>query len=338
MALEGGILNPTIPLAPFRTAEGLPKEGPDSIQQNLRNLAHLCTATVEDLSAQMGPKIGDALSERIKNAMFITRQLARPDRDHLLYDQEEGLSGMDKADRRKLHESRELLKAHGINIDEVGIDEAFVIRELSEAVKTTLEMLESVDPKAPRNERTVELTAEALADWMDMFIKLHDRFDLSNQQVIGLFKNIFKQEKFRRLIAGNRQESFILGLYGELTGYLHVHDLKGGKGSFSVPRKQSGGDSAVDLVWESEDGPLDGIEYFDVKSDQTVNEPVLVDVMNPDEYAAYMQELQDYLHPSHIAHRTRSASRLQSFGQEAQRRNPAARFYSLRVPSLVKKT
>lgn len=320
-----------LPMHALRASEDLPA-GPYGV----REISTLCDAFVLDTAAAhrggMSPEVKTRInaSRRIAAAILAQEGLT-PDT---------AITGREKAALKQASKVADTLRSFGIDVSNISIDEAFIIKELAEAVESLNQMIESADPLQTSSEEHVLNTANSLANWMDMFIKLHQRFDLDDDQVYDLFRHLFQEGRIHRLMAGNRLEKvFTAGLYGELSAYLHLYSEKQGSGTFTVPSKMYGGGTAVDLIWEDEGGPDEGIEYYEIKSDPHVDQPTMIDVSNDDEYLSYIGEIRALYgnNENEVRRRLRSVNRIRSLCNEVRSRNPSAKFYSVRVPSLARK-
>ena len=318
-----------LPMHTLRTSTSF-SDGEDPAVSVISNLADAIT---HDMLMPRRGDYSDQLHARFKAADVVSRAILteRPP------DDAPHISGKERAAMKQYEHAKQVLSRFGIDLTHIGIDEAFVIKEFAEAIDATNKMIDTTEPQSSDSEQNVLLTADAIANWMDMFIKLHQRFNLRNDEVVKLFDHLFATGKIRRLLSGCGLDGiFIPGVYGELTAYLYLYESKEGCGKFTVPRHASDSASAIDLIWEADEGPQNGIEYFDVKSDSGVEQPVFVNVSNPVEYDDYCTSIQETYasRPDACRARLRSADRMRSFAQQATTRNPAATCYSLRVPSL----
>lgn len=335
MSLDIAATAEHLPLHTLQISQGIHLE---TGENGLHGLRSLCDAFVTETASLGRGWLSDTPTRRIVAAKKITRVLLNQPIPSSIVDV--NLSGKEKAAIKQVNELSDVLKGFGIDVSQIDIEEAFVIKELAEAVESLNLMIETANPLNVDSEEHVLNTADALANWMDMFIKLHQRFELDDEQVHELFHHLFQQGKIQKLLAGSRLEhSFTSGLFGELSAYLHLYHDKQGQGTFTVPRKMLGSGTAIDLIWEHEAGPNYGIEYYEVKSDAHIAEPTMIDVLNDEEFLAYVDEIKSqYAHnEKEVRRRLRSVSRIRDFALEARDRNPSASFYSMRVPSLARK-
>jgi hypothetical protein len=247
----------------------LPDTGPAAIENNPHNLACYCHGIIQDVTRGLATLPSCQKLESLQQKVGYLRTVARPP------DQNIDLERLDtkhrkneEKKRRRYQEARDNLTRQGIDLESTDQDELMILTELSEAVEATCEWLQAVDPKSRRDFESqdleiVKLGSRANIEFADFFLKIHQRFHYTPEQMTQLFNEIFGRYDLSHYMTSRAAECFPVGVFSIMKAYLELADQKAGSGTFIMPSVEEDMTQAIDLIWV---GPDNVFEYYQVKT------------------------------------------------------------------------
>lgn len=164
-----------------------------------------------------------------------------------------------------------ILEKRGFSMDEISEDETFVASELLDALYFTFDYIDRTDPKKAREKEStqdfkyVTVATKANIEFADFFIKLHQRFNLKDENLYGLFDLLFEKAGITRELEAKGLDHFPGGVLAVLRAYLHLNSQLP-NWQLKVPRVELDRDHAVDLVAELKKGEeIVETRYFEIK-------------------------------------------------------------------------
>lgn len=139
-------------------------------------------------------------------------------------------------------------------------DKAFVTAELLDATVATLKYIDNEGDRW-------KLGANANREFIDFFLKIQRKFDLSEEDLGGIFDSIFSQENMRQEFRDIKEMHFPGGVWAVVRSVFTLQEKvkkEGwGEGVFRVPTVDEDVDYGIDLIWTPKTGGKDKI--FQVK-------------------------------------------------------------------------
>lgn len=175
----------------------------------------------------------------------------------------------------------EELEAKGLSIDKVSEDETFIASELLDALHSTFVYIDKTDPKATR-EKTgqqdlgyVNVATKANIEFADFFIKVHQRFNLKDEDLYNLFDLLFEKAGITQELEAKGLDHFPGGVLAAVRAYLHLSSQLP-DWQLRVPEVELDRDHSVDLIAESKDKKE--TRYFEIKGRRDTKEVEVTEI------------------------------------------------------------
>ncbi|NMC35652.1 hypothetical protein GYA49_01265 [Candidatus Beckwithbacteria bacterium] len=295
-----------------------------------RQVSNLCDAVLAGLNNLPLHRGVDKLSQNIE----LCRALMNPPKEKNISSLPTKQRIAEERRTKKYTQARVTLQRQGLNPEEISHNELLIIVELSEAITSTYRLCEAVDPKLEREGGRQEISTENLGakaniEFADFFIKIHQQFDLGQDELEGLFVNIFKNYDLKKAYQGRAMENFPIGILAALRAYLYLYEQKKGQGTFKLPTVEQDTLHAVDLIWEDEEGK---IECYEIKSNPVTDEVELFNITAPEGAGKFQALLHKFRNPQAIKSRKSALERIQNYISQLVREGRQAEGFALMVP------
>jgi len=180
-----------------------------------------------------------------------------------------------RAGERIPKKKSKVLEGKGVAPDKISEDETFVASELLDALYFTFDFIDKTDPKAAREREAgqdieyVTVATKANIEFADFFLKVHQRFNLKDENLYGLFYLLFEKAGITRELEARGLNHFPGGVLAVVHAYLHLSSRLP-DWNLRVPEVRLDRDHSVDLIAESKD--KSEIRYFEIKGRKDTKE------------------------------------------------------------------
>jgi hypothetical protein len=262
--------------SPLKTAERIPDVGPYSIEEDFPTFNKFAGELVSQISSGVNKLPSDKRMQDIRDTLEVVNELLYPKTDK------------GEFFKRKHEEAVSQIVEVGVDPERVDSDEYFTIKELYEGMIYTYDYLklkrgEIEDPSLiddlDYKEKKVKAGARANIAFGDFFMKMHQRFDLTSNQMDELFGSVFGNYDLKRSFDYSVERHFPTGVYAFMHAYLHLLEKKGRQGDFRISNITEDTKHSVDLKWENEGTT----EFYEIKTGDPELGFRIVDVTDPTE-------------------------------------------------------
>lgn len=168
--------------------------------------------------------------------------------------------------KKRSHE----LAEKGLSPDLVTEDETIIASELLDALHATYTYIDATDPKKAREkERGLDIdyvnsAVKANIEFADFFIKIHQRFNLTGEEMYQTFDLLFEKAGLNRELEARGLENFPGGVLAVMRAYLHLC-VQLPDWQIRVPAVMLDRDHSVDLIAEKGIDEEKETRFFEIK-------------------------------------------------------------------------
>lgn len=184
------------------------------------------------------------------------------------------------------------LEAKGLSTESVSEDVAFVNYKLADALYSTLNFVDQTNPKRIRdggmpNIEYVKLGSEANNKLLDFFIQIGQKFKLTEQEELSIFRQLFVNSGLTRELEAKEQYVFTDGCFAALQAYLILSKKEPGW-SFRIPTVDQDMGYSVDLIAGTPGGET---HYIDIKGRNTTEKVFFAEITTQEELEKARQQV-----------------------------------------------